>query len=212
MQRARHRSAAVALFLGAILLCMGAPGFSGIGPHALATEAKKAKAARQFPRPLVEVGAALSALNRHVRIPISARLIPLQRLFRIRMDFHLYGEGPRQRMQVEVRVDGTLVYRTRDPDHAWMAPQLEYRRVQPTIETIAKKPNAYNWKGMGRYLVGSARRDFPDAQQVIISATRAPYGVAEAPTRHGRVAEAPEWTLRPLTPAERTGLDAGTWP
>lgn len=190
-----HLQAAAALLLGGAFLVAGMPGLSTWGSGALRTEAARAEV-------LAELGPVVGALaigaadfNRHVRAPVARRLIPAQRLFRVRQAWSLYGGGPPVVRHLEVWVDERLVYRTRDPQHAWEASRLGNRKVRPMVETAARKPVATNWKGLARYVLTRAREDFPAAQEVRILATRGAFGEEAAAVVHGRVARAPDWEV-----------------
>ncbi|MEQ1503324.1 MAG: hypothetical protein ABMB14_13890 [Myxococcota bacterium] len=76
---------------------------------------------------------ALPALE-HSRLV--AVLEPLQRPLRIAQSWNLYGRGPKKVKRFELAVDGVVRYRSNDPEAAFLAPLLRYRRIRPIVTAL----------------------------------------------------------------------------
>ena len=174
------------------MLAAGFPGLDYLGPRQLEEAAGNA---RRVAAPLGTVMDGLVGFDAHVRRPLARRVKPVERLFRVSQEFHLYRDGPRRVDRLEVLVDGAVVYRTRDPERNWRAVQLGNRRFRPMVATAAQKPEAVNQKGISRWIVGAVREDFPEAGEVLIRATRTRFGIEEPRVRFSRIARAPDWTV-----------------
>lgn len=194
----RHLVALLVLVAHGLLLLAGTPGLAAWKAETFSSPKLRAKIASDFGEPTLTAVTALGDLNSRLRIPAANQLRPIERFFRISQSWHLYGEGPRFVRRLEVRVDGQLVYRSRDPDHAWRASMLENRHMRPLVERVVNKANASNWRGLGRFLIDCVSADFPEAQRLDISSTQAHYGSDDATFRHGRQAAAPDWALIPV--------------
>ena len=194
-----HLVAGLALLAHVVFFLTATPGVDAWGSKTLRSAEDRAEVARDWGPAAAEIAGAIADLNRKWRIPLVQRFNPIERLFRIKQSWHLYGSAPRQVRRLEIHVDDRLVFRSRDREHDWRAEQLENRRVRPTVKTLATKPDGYNWKGLGRFIVDGVRQDFPDARLVRITGTV----TAGAGTRvsHGREARAPDWALQPIAPA-----------
>lgn len=182
--------AAAALAAMLAMTCAGTPGLGMMGPT-------------PYTRHLAEgtggtAERAVAWVQQELRWPLARRLLPLQRVFRIRQNWHLYRGGPRRVRHIEIHVDGELVHRTHDPDHAWRAAQLRYRRIRPMQHTLVGDDDAANWRGLTRWVVGQVLETRPDAQEVRISALWRGHQQAAARVVHGRVARAPGWEIERL--------------
>ncbi len=193
--RRDHLAAAWTLLLFAAFFIAATPGFDNWNANSLKSPASREEAIKDLGPVIGRAAIATADINRAVRLPLARLLVPAQRVFRVRQSWALFGGGPGKVRELEVVVDGRVVYRTRDAEHAWRSEQLGNRRVRPMIDSLASKSDAFNWKGMGRYLVTHAREDFPGATEVVIRATRQPYGGTERSVAWQRVARAPAWEL-----------------
>jgi hypothetical protein len=181
---------------------MAMPGLDTNASKHVHEPAKRARLERRVGPVLATVALAIVQVDRTIRRPIARRLTPLERLFRIRQSWHLYTNGPKHVRRLELWADDTLLYRTRDPEHAWRAATLENRKIRPMAETVAQKDQAFNWKGYGRFVVRSVLEDRPDTEMVRIITTQARFGQPEVRHIHGRAAHAPQWALRELAKSE----------
>lgn len=179
-----HLRAAAVLLVGGAMLMAGFPGLDFLGAKRL-----KAKAPA-----LGVAGAGLVWFDQTVRLPVAREVKPVERLFRVSQEFHLYRDGPSRVDRLEILVDGELVYRTRDDAYAWRADQLGNRHFRPMVATAAQKADAANQRGICRWVVAQARADFPQAQEVRLQSTRTRFGVDAPHVRFSRVARAPGWT------------------
>lgn len=186
-----HARALAVLVVGFLLLMAGFPGLDFISKKQLASWTEEARA-RSAPAGALAAG--IGWFEQEVRRPVAGAVKPAERLFRVSQEFHLYRDGPRRVDRLEVVVDGEIIYRTRDPERAWRIAQLENRHFRPMVATAAQKPDAANQRGICRWVVARAREDFPDAQEVLLRATRTEFGVEDPWVRFSRVARAPEWT------------------
>ena len=198
-RRQHHLGPATALFIVFFLLCTGTPGFSAWSAQTFRSEAAQQRIKAQLGPQVGTAAIWLADINRDFRLPISSKLNRIERLFRIRQTWALYTNGPNHSCRLEAWVEDELVYRTRDAQHRWMAPQLEHRKLRPMVDSVASKANAFNWRGMGRFLVNAARRDFPEAQSVTLVATRARFGLQDTTPTHGHRANAEtQWQLQSI--------------
>jgi hypothetical protein len=195
-----HGRALVALGWIGFFLLMASPGLPLLKPGAWKRAKFQKRVRHKVGEPGVVLAVAASRINDLVRVPISSKLRRVERVFRIHQDWHLWGNGTRRVLHLEVLVDDVLVHRTNDPEHAWQRARFRHRRVRPMVEAVAMRNGAHNWKGLGRFIVREARADFPGCERVRIQSTER--GSLEAPADerviHGRVASAPDWTLEPL--------------
>ena len=187
-----HLRAALLLGAGGMLLMAGFPGLDFLSPKDLRVRVERA---HRIAAPLGAVAEGLAAFDARVRRPVARLIKPVERTFRIAQEFHLYRDGPRRVDRLEVLVDGVLVYRTRDADHAWRAAQFGNRHLRPMVATAAQKPRAVNQAGIARWIVAQARQDFPDAEEVVIRSTRADFGAEASWVRFWRVARSPGWSV-----------------
>lgn len=196
-----HLSAAGALVLLVFFTCAGTPGLDRWSRSTLTTPEERQTVEAQT-GPLAPAVFALAALNRELRLPLEEAFSPLERLFRIGQSWHVYAGGSLRVRHLEVWIDGGLRYRTRDARFDWRARQLEQRRVRPIMDTLATKPEAFNWKGLGRWIVREALSDHPDATEVIVLSTIGRFGRWRARPAHGRRATSPDWELTSVDPSE----------
>lgn len=196
-----HLGAMSALLMIAFMSCTGTPGLDAWKEKTFQSERSRQKLQRQAGA-LTPAVLLLADLNRALRLPISMRLKPVQRVFRIGQAWHVYGVGPQEVKALEIWVDGTLRHRSRHPDHDWLSPQLEHRRLRPMAQTLATKAEATNWRGLSRWIIAQVQADFPEATEVIILGTRGDFGVPGARPVHGRRAAAPDWALEVLPEEE----------
>ena len=138
---------------------------------------------------------ALLALNHTLRVPLADMFSPLQRPFRISQEWNLYRDGPNEVRRLEIWVDGSLVYRSIDPNATWLQPQLRNRRLRPVVETTVMSRNSLNWRGLGRYIVASARAAFPTATTVELRCLAGPFPGEDLTLHHSYLAAAPDWTV-----------------
>lgn len=193
---------ALALFLGALLFCMGTPGLSQMAPKKLTAQQTRMLKRRVGPAAL-PLALGIARANSAVRGPVNRLTRPLWRTFRIKQNWHLYGDGPYRVRRIEVVADGALLYRSRDPQYRWRAHQLEYRRMRPLLDAAAVRAKARHWQGAGRFLVNAVREDFPEVQRVELWSTATRYGQDAAAATHGFTASAPDFALEPA--------DAAAW-
>lgn len=197
-----HLHAVAALSVLMFLLCTGTPGFSAWDHSTLADERAQENIIRQQGPLIGQTAIALADLNRRFRLPIARRLNKIEQLFRIRQKWQLYTSGPKHAHRLEVWLDEALVYQTQSRDHAWLRPQLSHRKLRPMVDSLAAKETAFNWKGMGRFLLLNAREDFPEATTISIVATRARFGEPDSAPTHGQWATATGgWALSPIPEA-----------
>ena len=190
-----HLRAVLLLAAGGALLMAGFPGLDFVSPKELREGVEPARAVSA---PLGALLGGVAWFDLEVRRPIATRLQPIERTFRIAQEFHLYRDGPRAVDRLEVVVDGRVVYRTRDADLAWRAAELGNRHLRPMVASAAQNPDAANQRGLARWILTQARRDFPDAQVVVIRSTRTEFGTEEPWVRFSRVARAPDWAVSPV--------------
>lgn len=196
--RHAHGVAALALVFTLGFLCAGTPGLGGWGKRPFSSQKSRADIVKYVPSALAPVAVGAAWFRQHVHAPMAAKLLPIQRLFRIRQAWHLYGGGPPKMKWMEAFVDGELVYRTGDSDHAWATDQLDHRRVRPILKRVVEKPGALNWRLLGGRLVKRAQVDFPGAQEVRLLSVWQLRDGSPSFIHHGRVAQAPEWSMASL--------------
>lgn len=187
--------AALALTVHALFWVLATPGLDYMGINDYQTPKSRADLVRNIGVGPANVAFGLAAFNRSVRRPLADLLAPLQRPFRISQEWSLYRDGPANYHLFEIWVDGALRFRTADPEHAWLAPQLRNRRVRAMVESTAMKKNAPNWRGLSRYVVAQAREAWPDAREVELKALFGPYPGTDLKTGHTISASAPDWKL-----------------
>jgi hypothetical protein len=190
-----HLRAAAVLAVGASMLIAAPPGLEFGGIRGLDSEAKREAARAQYGEVLVALGVAFAALERGLRRPLAAPLLPLQRAFRIEQTWNFYPDGLGWVYRLEIDVDDALVFRMNDPEHAWLAPQLTCRRLRPLVQATAVSMNSRNSEGVARFVVRHAREDFPDASEVVIRSMRGAWPGDRLTEHHRLYAGAPEWTI-----------------
>ena len=188
----QHITAALVLFCCVAEGLLATPGVDQLGANRLTTE-KSRHRMKQEPLGFVAVGAADA--NRAVRLPLVNLLSPLQRPLRIAQSWGLYGGGPSGVERMEILIDNTLVYRSKDPAHEWLAPVLTYRRVRPIVNTTCQS-DSRNDAHLMAFILTHARADFPDAKEVVVRCTTAEFTAPTDTTELVRyTATGPEWVL-----------------
>jgi hypothetical protein len=183
------------LLLQLVLVLLGAPGLDMV-PRALDAGDLRDLRSRGG-EALAGAAEAVVAANRDLRLPLTDALQPLQRPFRVAQEWFLYRDGPSRVRRLEVRVDGELVHRSVDAEHAWLAPQLRSRRLRPVVESTCGDADAPNWRGLARFVTDRARAAWPAAREVRLDCTAAPFPGDDATRHHGYVAAAPDWEPHP---------------
>ena len=191
----------VALAVGLLLFCMGTPGLTQVKPTRLTDRQAEQIEQRLGPWALAAAGV-VAAGNAAVRRPLNRFTRPLWKTFQVKQNWHLYGDGPYWVRRIEVVADGALLYRSRDPAHAWRAHQLEYRRMRPLLDATAVRPRSRHWSGVARFLVEAVQADHPGVERIEIWSTRTRYGRDAVQATHGRVATVPHFDLEPADPAD----------
>lgn len=191
--------AALALLVHVIFWVLGTPGIDYL-PSLHLNQSEVAKKVREDLGSAAELAFAIDRLDRHLREPVVDLLEPLQRPFRISQEWSLYRDGPSQYRLLEIYLDGDLRFRTADPRHAWLAPQLRNRHVRPVVESTAMKRGSPNWRGLARYVVEQARAQGLVQQQVQLRALGGPFPGRKLTTTHTILATAPLWE-----PTEKVG-------
>ncbi len=139
-----------------------------------------------------------SATDRYVRQPMFMVFAPVLRTFRVSQLWYLYADGPDEIRRLEVFADGVLLFRSVDPAHAWLAGQFQNRRVRPVVESTCSRRSSPNWKGLGRYVAGRVRAEWPDTRTVELRCTIANFPGDDATTHHAFMLAAPDWEPAPL--------------
>ena len=188
-----HLRAALVLIVMAVLLIVGTPGLDHLGWRL--TSKEKARLNKRFGPGVASAAEHMMAFNKATREPMAKKLGKFQPVFRIRQSWNLYRDGPHNIHRLEVRVDGKPVYRTKDPDLDWLAPQLSNRRMRPVVESTTKKFKSANWRGLSRYVVAQARKSWPEASRVELVALRGKRPGKNMRPTHKIVSTAPDWTL-----------------
>lgn len=187
-----------ALAVQALLWILATPGLDYMGVNDYVTPASQARLVDSVGVVPANIAFGLAAFNRSVRRPLVELLAPVQRPFRVSQEWSLYRDGPAQYHLFEVWVDGALRFRTADPEHAWLAPQLRNRRVRAMVESTAMKRDSPNWRGLSRYIARRVQVDFPTATDLTIRCMKGPYPGTELTLSHSIRAEAPGWKPRQL--------------
>lgn len=193
-----HARAALLLLVHALFWILGTPGLDFIPASQLRTPRQRQELLDRVPAPVAKLVLAIVDLNRATRVPLVELFTPIQRPFRIAQEWHLYRDGPGRLQRLEIYVDDQLVSRSVDETHDWLSPQLRSRRVRPMVESTVQQRNAQNWRGLSRYIVACARRDFPAASRVELRSTVSEFPRPDAPTpevttHHRIIAAAPDW-------------------
>lgn len=196
----KHIKALLVLYLHFLLLLLGTPALDFQRPSDFDSTEEIDAVRDQVGEPWTSLLLWTVAFNRDVRGPVYELFADVQRPFRIRQSWHLYRDGPKRVRRLEIRVDGTLVHRSSDDAYAWREQQLRNRRLRPVAEAVAGKTGSPNWRGLVRWIVQEARLDFPEAQEVTVTATEARFPGTDATVDHSYVARAPDWV-----PREREG-------
>lgn len=174
----------------------GAPGMSRAKPGAWDAGEVQAEIVETSPAWSVPFLMAGAWLGVHMRVATEATLGPVQRVFRIRQNWHLYGGGPRRINRLEVWVDGALRYRSADPDHQWASDQLDHRRFRPIVERVVERAGAANHGvvcELVRRRVEAETGSPPD--EIRLWATRQRRDGSPQTLAHGAVCAAPDFAL-----------------
>ena len=177
------------LVVGLIMLVLGAPGVDGLDADSLTSPQQRERLRGTW---VGSLEVTIADLNRWFRLPVVARLSPLQRPLRIAQSWALYGVGPNQSRRMEIRVDGRLVFRSGDADATWLAPALRYRRVRPMVvntcmDDSERTPLLLN------AIRNRAVRDF-GAEEVTVRCTASPWPGDVEREVLSYAASAPDWT------------------
>jgi hypothetical protein len=168
----RHARAMTVLFVGALMLILGFPGLDLVGGKSFSTEQSRERMMQRSPLGWVAVAAA--DLNKVVRQPAVKLFKPLQRPLRIAQSWGLYGSGPRRLSHLEVRIDGSLVYRSQSDTAAWRASTFRYRRVRPVISALCAGDHERE-SAFVDWIATLAAVDFVEAQTVEIQCVVGPF-------------------------------------
>lgn len=181
----------------ALLWVLGTPGLDAIPEEALTRPADRAQLEARLPAALWPVADALVTFNGRVRKPLVDALVPLQQPFRIRQEWSLYLDGPRQCHRLEVDVDGALRYRTRDPAHAWRVDLFRAPPIRPIVDgTAGKATGGGNWRGLVRLVTEAALAEDPQVQRVELRGMWGAFPACVTRLHHAFVAAAPDWEPR----------------
>lgn len=186
-----HVRAGLLLLVGAVIFVLSTPGLESLPQRPSTLEAE----ADAFPPALNTLARGAMWVELHGRRPLEEALTPLQRPLRLEQSWSLYGSGPRLARRMLVRIDGVLVHRTGDPEHAWLVRQLRHRRVRPMVETVVTKRAPANRAGLERFILTRALAAWPSAKRVTLQFTRTPYPQEEPEVYRVRSARAPEWVF-----------------
>ena len=181
------------LLVHLLLLVVAMPGVSFLKSSFLSDQASEDQFERRYGSALTQVAQAMKTVNTYRR-PLAKTVGGFQPVFRIRQAWHLYRDGPSTIRRMEILVDGTVVYRTNDPDIDWQQAIFRNRRIRPMAETLVKKPRAKNRIGLARFIVQKVQEDFPDVERVDIVSRWGGRG-GPGKVHHSIVARAPNWTL-----------------
>jgi len=148
-----------------------------------------------FPGSLFAITEAAMWVEENFRGPLVDVMTPIQRPLRLEQSWALYGSGPHSALRMEIVIDSTLVYRTQDPEHRWLTPQLQHRRIRPMLSSMVTKKNPDNRVGLERFILTQAQAEWPAAEAVELRFTRTPYPDDDTETFRIRRATAPDWTF-----------------
>ena len=176
-----------------VILVVGMPGVSFLKAGFL-SDATQQERFQSRHGPMATLFATGIADFNRARRPIAHAIGGFQPLFRVRQTWHLYRDGPTIIRRMEIRVDGVPIYRTNDPDLDWQTAVLRNRRIRPMAETLVKKRRAKNRVGLARFIVATARQDFPEAKRIEIVSVWGNRKNAGKP-HHRITSSAPDWTL-----------------
>lgn len=190
--------AVLVLLVACTMVCLGLPGTDRLRVGSY-HKPKLRRAVEQEAGPLAPLVMNLIWLNDTVRMPLRVRMRPVERLFRIKQSWGLYGGGPSIQRSLVIFIDDEQVFALQEQEDRWIGPLLTHRRMRALVETMVEKPEALNWNNVGPWIVRRAQEDFPEAREVRMEAV---WRSETAPPaiHHGRVARAPDWTLHPLGP------------
>lgn len=181
----------------ALLLLLGTPGLDGAPSRALASERARAAYLRRMPDWTLPAAEAVVAFNREVRRPASAAFDALRRPLRVGQSWSLYLDGPRRCEKLEILVDGTLRFRSDDPEHAWRVEVLKSAPIRAIVGGVASHPEGGgNWKGLTALVARLARAENPAVREVALRATSGSWDRCGHAEQRRFVASAPDWEPR----------------
>lgn len=201
---ARQLRGCASLVLCAGLALAGAPGISMMSAASLEDGSLEAQVGRRVPGWAMPAVLGAARLAYGVREPAIRPIRAIERTFRVKQAWNLYGGGPRRVVRLEVWIDGDLRYRSADAEHTWLSPALDHRRFRPIVERVAEKPGAANFRVVCDLVVERALAEGAQPREVEMRAIRQKQGGAPAVVHHGAVCRAPDWQV--------TFLDAALQP
>jgi hypothetical protein len=186
--------------VAALLLCLGlaftgAPGLSMVSRRALDSGKLAKQLEGRVPGWAVPAVVGAARVGLALREPVIRPMRSIERTFRIKQAWNLYGGGPRRVVRLEVWVDGDLRYRSADADHTWLSSALDHRRFRPIVERVAEKPGAANFRVVCDLVVERALADGLGPREVEMRATRQSRGGRPSVVHHGAVCRAPDWQV-----------------
>ncbi len=175
---------------------LATPGLDYMPIHTLRSTADQARLEEQVGPVGMRVAWGIAWFNRRVRVPVVKVLEPIQKPFRVAQSWNLYRDGPKRIRRLEVHVDGEPVFRVGDPDLDWLAGPLSNRKLRPVVESTARSVESRNWRGLARFVVNEARKDFPEAQSVALVVEVGDFPGRMLKESHRIIAESPGWEAR----------------
>lgn len=195
--------------VGALALCLGffatgAPGLSRAKPAAWEEGTLQERIENSVPSWLAPPALAGAWAGVQLRLATERLLGPVQQVFRVRQNWHLYGGGPRRIYRLEVWVDDALQYRSADPDHRWATAQLDHRRFRPIVERVVERAGASNFEVICLLVRRQWEADHGQPPgEVVMWATRQTRDLAPQSIAHGARCAAPDYALVHLDSAGR---------
>lgn len=194
----RSLTAVLAGFVCFFFLCAGTPGVRSVG-RKHRTDKGRAQLHRRLGPVFATITIGAGWVNDHLRKPLSEPLWPLQKRLGIAQTWALYAGVDHTVRWLVVEVDGTVVYRSNDPDARWLAGPLGSRRMRPVLDKAVMRESTGHWDPLTSFLVGRAARDFPEMQQLRVLAVHQDQATDASPAiAYGRLATAPDWAPIPL--------------
>ena len=184
------------LVTAVVMGVLATPGLDYLPPSTLRTPASRADLAEQIGPVGMRAGWGVALFNRRCRLPLVRVLEPLQKPFRIAQSWNLYRDGPKRMRELEIQVDGQVVFRMRDPELNWLEGPLSNRKIRPVLESTARSVESRNWRGLARFVVERARVDYPDARSGALVCEVGDFPGGSFDESHRIVAESPLWEVR----------------